>query len=96
MDREATKVLFCPTGTTELLHKRWREGERKEEEKDRVPSGISLPAAPSGTRHERHTFILTGRGTPKSRDEETGRITAEGQTLKKQRRKQKDKCKRQE
>lgn len=30
MEREATKVLFCPTGTRELLHERWREEGRKE------------------------------------------------------------------
>lgn len=29
MEREATKVLFCPTGTRELLHERWREEGRE-------------------------------------------------------------------
>lgn len=63
-------MLFCATGTRKLLHKRWREGGRKggrdkggggwveeeeEEEEERVPLGISQPAAPSGTRHERHS-----------------------------------------
>lgn len=70
MEREATKVLFCPTGTRELLHERWREEGRKEgrfrrggwgleeeeKEEEKAPSGISWPAAPSGTRHERHFY----------------------------------------
>lgn len=67
--REATKVLFCPGGTRELLHERWRKEGRKEgrsregggmgrveEEEKKAPSGISWPAAPSGTRHERHFY----------------------------------------
>lgn len=33
----------------------------------------------------RDTFILTGRVTPESSEEETGRITEDGQTLKKNR-----------
>ena len=62
-------MLFCPTGTRELLHERWREEGRKEgrkiqgrgerveeEEEERVPLGISQPAAPSGTRHERQFY----------------------------------------
>ena len=41
----------------------------------------------------RDTFILTGRATPESSEEETGRITEEGQTLKKAEGQQEDECK---
>ncbi len=71
MEREATKVVFCPTGTRDLLHERWREEGRKEarfgegegewkrrrrRRRRRPHRGLAGPAAPSGTRHERHFY----------------------------------------
>ena len=96
MEREATKVLFCLTGTRELLHKGWREGGRKEgrsfqgggggwkrrggRRRRRPHQGLAgqlLPQGPDMT----ETFILAGRVTQGSNEEETGRTTEEGRTL---------------
>lgn len=68
-----------------------RDGRRKEERtsdrgwlggwkrKRRAHWGLAGQLLPQGE-DMRDTFILTGRVTPESREEETGRVIKEGQT----------------
>lgn len=82
------RCCFVRKGTRELLHKRWRGEGRKEGRQEGRESG-----GRGGRRHQglvgqllpqgpdmRDTFILTGRVTPESNEEQTGSIN-EGQTL---------------
>lgn len=88
-------MLFCQTGTRELLHERWREEGRKEgreipggewkrrrRRRWRPHRGLAGQLLPQGP-DMRDTFILTGRVTPESNEEEAGRILEEGQALNK-------------
>lgn len=94
-------MCVCPTGTRELLHERWREEGRKQGRREiqrqggvgwkrrrrrrrRPHRGLAGQLLPQGP-DMRDTFILTGRVTPESSEEETGSITEEGQTFKEQR-----------
>lgn len=86
------RCCFVRKGTRELLHKRWRGEGRKEGRQEGRESGGQWGRG-GGRRHQglvgqllpqgpdmRDTFILTGRVTPESNEEQTGSIN-EGQTL---------------